>query len=116
MIGHVKIGGRNFEYEYYKSTGEPVNSTCAYNDIMVRSANREEDLDNFYQKPSCTKRQIWEGWVRWAREHNARLWINGANCMTFSIVGTVIDNDGTPWNLFITKSHWRATPVINVEY
>lgn len=116
MIGYVKIGGRTFEYEYYKSTGEAISSTCTYEGIMTRSANREEDLDNFYARPSYAKQQIWEEWVRWAREHNARLWINGANCMTFSIVGTVIDDDGMPWNLHITKAHWRATPVIVVEY
>lgn len=116
MIGYVKIGERTFEYNYCARTGELVSNSVSYNDIMTRSANREEDLDLFYNKASATKYCIWCDWVEWAREHNANLWINGANCMTFSIVGTVIDNDGMPWNLYITKSHWRATPVIDVEY
>lgn len=111
MIGYIKIGGRTFEYNYCARTGEPVSCSVSYNDIMTRSANREEDLERFYNRPSGAKYSIWGDWVDWARNHNARLWINGGNCMTFSIVGAVIGDDGQVWNLYITKDHWRATPV-----
>lgn len=115
MIDYVKLGGKVFEYEYYKSTGEPMYaSESPY--AISRISNYDGEIDLFYNRPSAVKRRIWLDWCAWASENHASIWLNGANCMTFSIVGYIVDDDGKCWNLYITKDHRRAYPVMQKSY
>ena len=68
-----------------------------------------------YDRPSQTKINIWQKWVKWSNtcEHG-KVWafeIAAHNCMMFTIAGLYEDEDGNEYNLYITRDHNRAYPV-----
>ena len=66
-----------------------------------------------YEKPSAEKIHIWERWENWAiqlpdTDPNilaCDLWVCGKNCMTFSIGGTILFENGKTASIKITKGN-----------
>ena len=99
----VAINGVIFELY---DDGRLDNTSCLY------GANYDE-IYYAYGRPSSTKVESWESWCDWAYECNqkgiyAGLRI-GSHCFSmYSIYGEVRTEDGTKYELWITRDHNRA--------
>lgn len=105
----VEIGYVDFEIAQDRRHNDYTNEQVLE---IPRDANSYNELWRHYSVPSYRKIEIWKDWISWAKLNNAALWIVSANCMQFSITGYVRGDDGQMYNLYITKAHNRATPVI----
>lgn len=90
----IIIGGRTFRIDR-KAIGHTF--TGAYTIIDA------------YRRPSCTKIDIWNNWVRWALNTDARICVESANSQTFTISGDV-ECDGVTYYLYITPTYRRVYP------
>lgn len=73
--------------------------------------NYEYDIFHHYDRPSVTKVEIWNDWLKWAYESDALLEITSHNCFRFTIRGNV-EYNGKLYNLYITECYNRAYEVI----
>ena len=98
----IEINGKVFEVIKPKN---PIEANLRY------TFGCDNDIYNFYDKPSLYKVEIWHEWVEWAMntDNVASFYISGANCMQFSIMGCYQDpSTGKVYNLYITRNHNRA--------
>lgn len=93
---------REINGEYF----EIIKSRTLNNNNVDYRIGTEDEIFEYYERPSLTKIEIWSYWVQWANETEGvvRLHISGANCFTFSITGRYIE-DGKEYLIYITKCH-----------
>lgn len=84
----------------------------------IRISIESYDLSGVYGKPSTTKKEIWEDWLKWATEvekvsarvEYVSLWINSHNCNMFTIGGKIVYNSGDIAHIYITptkQEYWE---------
>lgn len=65
-----------------------------------------------YNRPSVTKKAIWEEWLLWFDENDGTLVISSKNCNFFSIEGYVTDKEtGKRYFAYITHANNRLYEV-----
>lgn len=102
----VSIKGEDFEV----NDNEVI--TTPYETITIHTAWNYVSIYDAYKNPSDIKRHIWEAWRNWFTEFSDfDFCVCGKNSMQFSIIGKVVDDDGQPWYLYITRNHNRATRI-----
>ena len=81
--------------------------------ILFIKKSTGQGLSYFYNRPSETKKEIYNEWERWAYETKGCEYfgITGANCMTFSI-GFLLEYDEHYYIGIVTKAHNKLIKVI----
>lgn len=100
---NVVINGVSFELY---DDGRIDDTSCIY------GANYDE-IYSVYERPSYIKVNSWKSWCDWVYECNqngidAGMNISSHNHMMYSIYGEVRMEDGTKYELWITRDHNRA--------
>ena len=66
-----------------------------------------DNIDEAYEKPSITKKEIWLDWVRWfdgIKGEHKEIWIPSRNIFHFSIAFRFVSPTGYRFNGYITKA------------
>ena len=83
-----------------------------------RTSVEAYDLDGVYERPSATKREIWEDWLKWADElekmhpsiEYVSLWINSHSAQVFIIGGKIVYTSGDIAHIYISparQEYWE---------
>lgn len=96
----ITINGMNFQLIKPRNEVEPFTGWMC----------DEREIFMCYKCPSVYKIEIWNSWLKWARETDGvyGFEISSHNPMTFTITGGYLDEDGNEYVLYITKSYNRA--------
>ena len=99
----VTINGVKFELY---DDGRVDDGTC------MNGATYDE-IYSVYDRPSQTKVSTWRAWCEWVYQLHkncvdAGIVISSHNTMMYSIYGEVRREDGTKYELWITRDHNRA--------
>ena len=79
---------------------------------VYREIHPHRSIWDCYSKPSRTKVEIYEDWLKWAVEADVESFgVCGYNCNIFTLTGLFYNNDDECYFLKITPTHNYATKI-----